>query len=477
MKPLRNPNKWRASVPRAAQIHVLTRTVAACFALVSAAHAGEVFSSLQFRNEQKEPDVPATPPALQRVSFAETPPRIDGKLDDPCWQTAEPFSPFSVYRLKRLAVEQRQVKACFDQEHVYFAVVCVKAPGHQLVTRTTWNDDGHIWEDDEVELFLDPALRHVEYYQLIVNSAGNLFDARHTVSWVQDPAAAEVAFKTKRDTDKGWSSEAKLKVAVGEDAWVVEIAIPVRAMGVPGVPLGAKWGLEVTSANRRTGELTNWVPCDWHDPASYGQIWLGEPQLDVRDLSFGAAAYGENRCQAALKPLAQAGEYRVVVSVTDASGERQNATTVALAAGATRQIAVPYTIEARQGEAKAELTVADPRGRMVYYSVQRGEIPALLGLTVRPYGQFSDVREVRGKIAVSLGALSRQTMKLEAALAGPGGEKSELIPGIDGTTLEFGITAAGLKPGIHTLKVRLLDAAGAEVETGQASFGLAEPPL
>jgi len=445
--------------------------------LAMSTQAGDVFSSLEFRNEQKELGIPSTPPALQHVAFAGTAPVLDGKLDDACWQTAQEFMPFSVRRLKRLAIEQRHVKACFDQEHIYFGIVCDKAPEHALLTRTTWNDDAQIWKDDELEIFLDPALRHVQYYQLILNSAGNVFDASHTVSWVQDPAAAELAFKKKRDTDKSWDSQVKLKVRVHEQTWVVELALPVRAMGVPGVPLGAKWGLQVTSANRRTGELTNWVPCDWHDPASYGQIWLGEPQLDVTGLSFGAAAYGRNRFGATLAPLAGAGRYNVAVTVSDAVGTRKAEKSFTLTAGTPREIEVPYTIAAKRGEAKAEVVVTDPNGRMVYYSVQRGAVPPLLGLTVRPYGQFTDVREVKGKATINLGALSRQEMELQAVLSGPGGERTERIVDIDGTTLEFGLETAALRPGIQTLKVRLLDAAGTEVGVQEASFALVEPPL
>ena len=459
---------------------MILRISSICLALILATHcadAEQLFSRVAFKTPKPTVEVPAAPPRVQRVHYTKQPPAIDGRIDDACWRDAEEFTPFVLYRSDKPITEQRHVRACFDQDHLYFAVVCEKDPGHELVTRTTWDDDGHIWEDDEVEIFLDPALRHVEYYQVIANANGNLYDARYSYHWVQDPAAGEVQFKQVRKTDKEWDSGATVKVSLEANAWIVEMAIPVASMEVPGVPLGARWGLQVTSANQRTGEWTNWVACDWHDPRQYGQLLLGEPRVDVEDISFGAAAHGRNMLEAAFRAIKEPGEYRLVLTTVDAEGTRQDATQLRLSAGAGRVGQCAYTVQAQEGPVKIEAILMDPEDRLVYYSVHRGDIPPLLEVGIRPYGRFKSSGNVEGKITVNLGELTRARVRLEAALSADELVAREGIPAVTGQIAEFGLPMDGLRPHVYELRVRLLDEEGAELAAESCAFGLVESPL
>ena len=53
---------------------------------------------------------------------ADDPPRIDGALNDPCWQSACTTSPFILATRPALPEEQTIARVCFDDERLYIAV-------------------------------------------------------------------------------------------------------------------------------------------------------------------------------------------------------------------------------------------------------------------------------------------------------------------------------------------------------------------
>ena len=100
---------------------------------------------------------------------AVTPPTIDGRLADPCWQAA-PRSPRFVDLVSgaATALDTRAV-VLWDDEHLYV--------GYELeqprVTATLTERDAPIYEDDDVELFV--AGRDA-YYELEINAFGTVYE-------------------------------------------------------------------------------------------------------------------------------------------------------------------------------------------------------------------------------------------------------------------------------------------------------------
>ncbi|MDP6506231.1 MAG: sugar-binding protein, partial [Planctomycetota bacterium] len=111
---------------------------------------------------------PETPP-LQVISLVSKPPVIDGKLDDKAWPKIQPFSPFLISGTKTPAPIQTEVKACFDGGALYFAIVCLDPSSPKLKAKYD-RRDGPLWEDDAIEIFINPDDR--TYYQFILNSKG-----------------------------------------------------------------------------------------------------------------------------------------------------------------------------------------------------------------------------------------------------------------------------------------------------------------
>ena len=97
-----------------------------------------------------------------RVSEA---PVINGNLDDAAWKRARRFG------LSRGKPAQTAY-VCFDDKALYFAMVCKNPPGREAVSKATDRDEGGVWRDDCIEMWLQPDLRQFLSNQFDV-SVGN----------------------------------------------------------------------------------------------------------------------------------------------------------------------------------------------------------------------------------------------------------------------------------------------------------------
>jgi len=81
-----------------------------------------------------------TSQAEQRTMIAvrvQNPPKIDGRLDDPCWREAVPTSDFVQMEPEEgeLATEQTIVRAVYDGDNLYFGVECLDSQPDRIVAR------------------------------------------------------------------------------------------------------------------------------------------------------------------------------------------------------------------------------------------------------------------------------------------------------------------------------------------------------
>jgi hypothetical protein len=63
----------------------------------------------------------------------DTPPVIDGKLDEPCWSKANVATDFTDYRLEEPAREQTLVRILYDDENIYIAFECLEPDPDSIV--------------------------------------------------------------------------------------------------------------------------------------------------------------------------------------------------------------------------------------------------------------------------------------------------------------------------------------------------------
>ncbi len=164
----------------------------------------------------------------------DSPPTIDGLLDDSVWEMAIPVTDLIQTEPDNLAkpTELTEVRIVYDNDALYFAFRCHDSePGKimkRLARRDEWLEAGND-NSDWIGIGVDPQNDDITSYSFIVNAAGvkmDLFipdDENYDMSWdaVWD---AQVS-----SDDSGWTAEIALPFSLfqfnsqGEQIWGVEL--------------------------------------------------------------------------------------------------------------------------------------------------------------------------------------------------------------------------------------------------------------
>ncbi len=232
-----------------------------------------------------------TSQAEQRTMIAvrvQNPPKIDGRLDDPCWREAVPTSDFVQMEPEEgeLATEQTIVRAVYDSDNLYFGIECLDSQPDRIVARLVPRDS-NFWPGDLIEIALDTFHDHQNCYCFCVNPRGVQRDYRST----GDPSGwwgVDLAW------DGLWYSAAH----VDERGWTAEIAIPFKTLRFPSQGKQV-WGINVHRYQASKREDSNWSFISRADGAFLKVSKAGElvglegiePGLHIELLPYGTTRY------------------------------------------------------------------------------------------------------------------------------------------------------------------------------------------
>jgi len=201
-----------------------------------------------------------SPPVLNVPLLKGEAPKIDGLLDDAAWKDAAVGGEF---RLKEgsKARSKTRLSVTRDDKTLFIAVQCFEEPANikKLHAGAKDHDQDNIWNDDSIELFIDPTNKRVSYYQFIINAKGVVWDAFNT-----EPGKA----------DKSWNPDVKIAAKAGVDSWNCEIAIPFAAFDRTDT-MDSDWGFNVSRNRTAIGEGTFWSPVYSdvsHRPERFGKL-------------------------------------------------------------------------------------------------------------------------------------------------------------------------------------------------------------
>ena len=105
------------------------------------------------------------------VSSCSQAPVIDGKLDDPCWKTALKLDKFHL-RGKGSVDFTTTVRITYDEKNLYLGFECGSPPGKKSIVADVTKKSGRVFEDDSMEIMVDPFRTGDRYYHFIVNANG-----------------------------------------------------------------------------------------------------------------------------------------------------------------------------------------------------------------------------------------------------------------------------------------------------------------
>jgi len=226
-----------------------------------------------------QPSLPFVVTACVRTP---TPPVLDGKLDDACWQITRPMEPFGKLTLGSPATHQSTGYLLYDAEKLYIGVHCVE-PRMDAVKATVTERDGPTFGDDCIEIFLIPPdssilARHEErirYFHFVVNTLGTRYD--------------EIGLENPKLFDGEWEAAASR----GDDSWELEIAVPFKTLGTTSAD-GAVWTGNLSRARWIEKEYSSWSPIirTFHDIPHFGRFVftsdLGQTEEQIDEIEFHA---------------------------------------------------------------------------------------------------------------------------------------------------------------------------------------------
>jgi hypothetical protein len=201
------------------------------------------------------------------------PPTLDGLLRDSAWTAARTTGAFLETRNGGRAPVQAFAKLLWDERYLY---VGVDVSDTLLRSSYTGHDD-HLWEQDCVELMIDPDGDGKSYFEIQVSPRAVVFDTSYDARRVPQPfghidwdskirvAASPRGMLDDDEADAGYS---------------VEMAIPWQAFSPDGKPqaspaIGDQWraNLYVMDLRKDRQQAAAWSPLgigDFHVPRRFG---------------------------------------------------------------------------------------------------------------------------------------------------------------------------------------------------------------
>lgn len=232
------------------------------------------------------------------------PPVIDGRGDDAAWQAAEAVSLVDVKFLSgdRRHSRPTQVQMVWDDDQLYVLFTATDPD----VWSTLAQRDDPLWDQEVVEIFMDPNGDRANYVEIEVNPLNTIVDLLVTLpfrdggegmfGWSPEYTTATYVDGTVNDpgdTDASWSMELALPWALLREA-------PLDVLGERRAPPdpGDHWRINfyryerLRDGGRETGviEYSAWSPVgrvDFHVPERFGIVTFAGAVTAVEGVTWG----------------------------------------------------------------------------------------------------------------------------------------------------------------------------------------------
>jgi len=197
--------------------------------------------------DAQEAAVGSAPVKAVHVVRVDTPPIIDGTLDEAVWQQAEPITDFHQVRPTDGAEpsEETEVYLLYDDDALYIGARLGDSDPDQIAANTLRHGVGLGRTDDRLVVILDPFNSRRAGYRFETNANG----VRH-----------EMLYENVTQLQINWETIWEAAGSVDENGWLAEMAIPFKSLAFD--PASDTWGFNFSRSIRRRGEEMVWVSRD-----------------------------------------------------------------------------------------------------------------------------------------------------------------------------------------------------------------------
>ncbi len=188
--------------------------------------------------------VPASIIGTKKIDAVRTGVRmfIDAVLDEPEWQDADPINDFLQRnpREGEPASQRTVARILYDDETLYVAFMLFDSDPSRIIA-SDLRRDSSMRTDDTIELVLDTFHDSRNGFIFRVNALGTKYDA---------------LLRNENEVNSDWDEQWEAAARITDEGWVVEIAIPFRALRYD---TGAStWGIDFQRQIRRSNEEVAW---------------------------------------------------------------------------------------------------------------------------------------------------------------------------------------------------------------------------
>ncbi len=190
-----------------------------------------------------------------RASRTETPPKIDGKLDDACWQNSAKTGELIQFEPQRgePATQPTTIYLAYDANKLYVAFECFKTDMDNLAANQT-RRDSFFFSDDHVEILIDTFLDGRNCYAFALNALGTQTDRR-----LINEGANRRSGQSNIGTAISWDCDWQGQATKGTDRWTAEFAIPFAELRFSKKSETATWGINFWRNDEAFAEEQTWA--------------------------------------------------------------------------------------------------------------------------------------------------------------------------------------------------------------------------
>ena len=181
--------------------------------------------------------------------------KIDGNLDEPEWQSAQPIK--RLFQIQpnqgELMTQPSEVRILYDEKNLYFGFTCYDSEIEKLVANEMRRDSDGLRSNDYGFLLLDTY-----------NDRRNaVFFRFNPLGGMEDTAVSSSGDSLNGSWDMVWECRSKISV----DRWTSEIAIPFSQLRFKRSEV-MTWGMNFGREIARNQEIGAWNPA----PQTYGPL-------------------------------------------------------------------------------------------------------------------------------------------------------------------------------------------------------------
>jgi hypothetical protein len=201
---------------------------------------------------------------------------MDGKLDEPVWQSAARLTGFSMYRPvdQQAAPDSTEILVWYSAAALHIGVRAFEPHG---AVRATLADRDRVSSDDHVEIHLDTFDERRRAFVFIVNALGIQADGTKAEGGGFIPGSNVAPGQNDLSPDFQWQSRGQIT----DYGYEVELRIPFSSLRFPARGV-QRWGFQVIRHVQHSGYQQTWTPVRLGAASFIGQAGSLEGLRDMR---------------------------------------------------------------------------------------------------------------------------------------------------------------------------------------------------